>query len=68
MEQVWHTPFRQLQRAAAAQAADRLDIGGGRALAQVRDQRRRGVMRLGQQVAAGMPLPFLEGLAPKSSV
>ena len=48
--------------AAAPQAADRLDGGVGRALAQVGDERRGGVVRVGQQMPAGEALALVERL------
>ena len=48
--------------AAAPQAADRLDRGIRRALAQVGHERGGGIVRVGQQVAAGEALPLVERL------
>ena len=48
--------------ASAPQAADRRDVGGRRALAQKGDQRRRRVVRIGQQMSSGVAAPLVERL------
>jgi hypothetical protein len=48
--------------APSAKAADRRDLGLRRALAKKRDEGGRGVVRIGQQVAAGVALALLERL------